>query len=188
MGDRYFTFELASMSSDNFGYIGARTTGSNAGNFAIAGPDWKGKLPDGVRSVAPSNGTQSLAKSVPYIVSPTNSVLIVGRTAVKGAEDAMTVNKIQDQYTLTPLSKWGKADVKVPEKGNVWKPYDRNTDPLADWRTINRAMTENPPMIQHAALVENFKTIGIGPGQEVTRMDEATQRGWSALPRMGVTC
>jgi len=29
-GDRYFTFEFASMSSDNFAYVGKRTTGSKA--------------------------------------------------------------------------------------------------------------------------------------------------------------
>ena len=35
MGDRYFTFEIAEMSSDNFAYVGKRVTGSKAGSFAI---------------------------------------------------------------------------------------------------------------------------------------------------------
>jgi hypothetical protein len=42
MGERYFTFQLAGFSSDNFEYIGQRTTGDKAGEFAIAGPDGKG--------------------------------------------------------------------------------------------------------------------------------------------------
>jgi hypothetical protein len=39
MGQRYFTFELADMYSNNFGYVGKRSTGTKAGAFLIAGPD-----------------------------------------------------------------------------------------------------------------------------------------------------
>jgi hypothetical protein len=42
MGQRYFTFELADMYSNNFGYVGKRSTGSKAGAFLIAGPGWNG--------------------------------------------------------------------------------------------------------------------------------------------------
>ena len=45
MGERFFTFELGDMSSDNFDVVGQHTTGSKAGNFAIVGPGWKGTLP-----------------------------------------------------------------------------------------------------------------------------------------------
>lgn len=67
MGERYFTFELSAFTSDNFGYMGQRTTGSAAGSFAIIGPDWQGDLPDGVQAVEPS---------------PTPWVLVTGRTMV----------------------------------------------------------------------------------------------------------
>jgi hypothetical protein len=56
MGDRYFTFQLASMTSDNFDYVGQRVTGSKAGHFLVAGPDWHGDVPDGVTAAAPSFG------------------------------------------------------------------------------------------------------------------------------------
>ncbi|MBG6225319.1 hypothetical protein IWX63_001891 [Arthrobacter sp. CAN_A2] len=36
MGERYFAFQLASFTSDNFGYAGQRTTGPGAGDFAVA--------------------------------------------------------------------------------------------------------------------------------------------------------
>ena len=45
MADRYFTFELMGFTSDNFDYVGQRTTGSKAGHFAICGPGWHGELP-----------------------------------------------------------------------------------------------------------------------------------------------
>ena len=51
MGDRYFTFELMGFASDTYNHVGQRTTGMDAGHFAISRPGWRGKLPAGVRSV-----------------------------------------------------------------------------------------------------------------------------------------
>jgi hypothetical protein len=44
MGERYFTFQLVSFTSDNFDYVGQRTTGPAEGDFAIVGPTWEGDL------------------------------------------------------------------------------------------------------------------------------------------------
>jgi len=168
--DRYFTFELASMTSDNFDYVGSRTTGSKACHFAITGPDWKGELPEGVKRLESS---------------PTAAVLIFGRTVVTGPKDVPAVNKLQDQFKLTPLSLWGKAKAQVPARRDVFKPFDRNQDPLNEWRTINRAMTENPPLEQNAFMVELMKTIGVGPGQDVDAMDESTRKGLARAAKDG---
>jgi len=162
MGDRYFTFQLASMDSDNFAYVGKRTTGGKAGSFAIVGPGWKGRLPAGVKALPASR---------------TPSVLIFGRTLIDGPADAKTVNALQDQYTLVPLSFWGRKDATLPSSRDVWKPFDPKTDPLAEWRTMNRAMTENPPEARLAKLVELFSSVGVGPGQDLDTLDEATKRG-----------
>ena len=177
MGDRYFAFEFATVSSDNLGYVGSRTTGSKAGNFALVGPNWKGKLPEGIRSIAPSVGTEKQAASEPFLTSPNNTIYVQARTAVMGPEDAKAVNKLQDQYTLTPLSQWGKGKLNVPENRDVPKPFDEKTDPLNFWRTVNAAMTENPPTPEHQAIVEMYKAIGIGPGQDIDKLDDATKRG-----------
>ena len=45
MGERYFTFELADMTSDNFDYIGKRATGNKAGKFLISHKEWIGEVP-----------------------------------------------------------------------------------------------------------------------------------------------
>jgi hypothetical protein len=162
MGNRYFTFELASIDSDNFAYVGQRTTGGNAGNYAIVAPGWQGALPDGVKALPPSR---------------TPTVLIFGRTLIDGASDATVVNALQDQYTLIPLSFWGKKNARLPESRDVWKPFNPKTDPLAEWKTMNRAMTENPPEPRLAKLVELFAKVGVGPGQDIDRQDDATKRG-----------
>ena len=162
MGDRYFTFELASLDSDNFAYVGKRTTGGNAGSFAIVGPNWKGTLPEGVKALPPSR---------------TSSALIFGRTLVDGPADVAAVNALQDQYTLIPLSLWGKKNPPLPESRAVWKPFDSKTDPLGEWKTMTRAMTEDPPEARLAELVKLFAKIGVGPNQDPEKMDDATKRG-----------
>ncbi|RJT28118.1 DUF1254 domain-containing protein [Mesorhizobium waimense] len=163
MGDRYFTFEIAGIDSDNFAYVGKRTTGGKAGSFAIVGPNWKGALPEGVKALPTSR---------------TNSVLILGRTLVDGQADVPAVRKLQDQYTLVPLSLWGKQNAMLPESRDVWAPFDPKTDPLAEWKTMNKAMTENPPEARLAKLVELFARVGIGPGQDdFDGMDTGTKRG-----------
>lgn len=162
MGDRYFQFQLASLDSDNFGVVSKRVTGSRAGSFALIGPNWDGELPKDVTALPPSR---------------TNSIFILGRTLVDSNADALVVNKLQDQYTLTPLSYWGRAGSVLPENREVWKPFDKKTDPLAEWKTMNRAMTEDPPEARHKNLLDMFATIGVGPGQDVEKQDDATKRG-----------
>ena len=162
MGDRYFSFQLSGFDSDNFGYVGQRVTGSEAGNFAIVGPDWSGELPEGVELAGRS---------------PTSMVFALGRTLVDGPEDLEAVYKIQDQYKLTPLSVWLDKDATPPTPRPPWQLYDAESDPLADWKTINRALTEVLPPESEASFYEQFKQIGIGPDMDVTAVDEATQRG-----------
>jgi hypothetical protein len=49
--DRYFTVQLIDAYTFNFAYIGSRATGNGGGSFAIAGPNWKGETPKGVKEV-----------------------------------------------------------------------------------------------------------------------------------------
>ncbi|MGF6756336.1 hypothetical protein P3T16_003743 [Paraburkholderia sp. GAS42] len=169
-GERYYTIQLTGMDSDNFAYVGQRSTGNKAGNYAIVGPDWKGVLPKGVTALPPS---------------PTPWALLWGRTLVNGTEDIPAAKALMHQYQLTPLSLWGKTNARVPERRDVWAPVDPATDPLAHWKTMNRAMTENPPAERDATLLKVFATIGIGPGMDVDKMDEPTRRGLIRAAREG---
>jgi hypothetical protein len=160
--DRYYTMEIVDFMGDNFAYVGVRATGTKAGNYAIIGPGWKGELPAGVVSLPPS--------STPWAT-------ILGRTLVKEGEDLNNVFAIQDQYKLTPLSQWGKAETKAPAGAVIWEAPSPKNDSLADWKTINRAMIEVPPAAGDAVLLHTFSLIGIGPGLDITTQDEATKRG-----------
>jgi hypothetical protein len=162
VGGRYYTMEIASFDSDNFAYVGTRTTGTKAGNYAIVGPSWKGELPSGVQQLTASR---------------TPAAFILGRTLLRGPEDLPTIRAVMIQYKLTPLSLWRKPGLKIPESYDVLKPFDRKTDALGEWKTMNAAMTENPPPSRHAVLLKQFSQIGIGPGLDVDTLDEATRRG-----------
>ena len=88
MGKRFYLMQIMDDWTNVFADPGTRTTGGGNGNFAIVGPQWTGKLPEGVKELR----------------SPTNTVWIVGRTQTNGKDDYPAVRAIQDQFKLTPLA------------------------------------------------------------------------------------
>src|SRR5246500_3164381 len=94
MKDRYYLFPMLDGWTTVFQVPGKRTTGGEPQTYAITGPGWKGKLPDGVTEYK----------------SPTSIVWILGRIYCTGTpEDYKPVHELQDQCTLVPLSSFGKT-------------------------------------------------------------------------------
>jgi len=60
---RYYSVMLCDGNTFNYGYIGTRATGSEAGDYMVAAPDWKGATPPGIKKVFRSS-TQ-FSKGVP---------------------------------------------------------------------------------------------------------------------------
>lgn len=171
MGDRYFTFQLASFTSDNFGYIGQRTTGPRAGHFAIVGPRWDGELPPGVQRVRPS---------------PTPWALVLGRTAVNGSADLADARALQGQYRLTPLSAWKAPAAGEPVPPDIYAPVPVAEDPLGPWKTLNAMLAENPPSSKHALVLEQFSGLGVGAGLDVEAQPEAVRQGLARAATVGM--
>jgi hypothetical protein len=171
MGDRYFTFELVGITSDNYDYVGRRTTGRHAGDFALIGPGWTGELPQGVRRTAPA---------------PSPWIVIVGRTLVDGEHDLPDVHALQGQFRLTPLHLFGKKGATVPERRDVLEPIDAARDRLGPWKTLNAMLAENPPPRHHEVLLKQFAEIGIGPGLDVEAQPEAVKQGLIRAAATGV--
>jgi len=90
---RYYAVQLEDGNTFNYGYIGSRTTGSDAGDFLVAGPDWKGETPAGIKKVFHSTTQFSVAGF---------------RTQLFGASDMPNVEKIQAGYKARPLSAYLK--------------------------------------------------------------------------------
>src|SRR2546430_13067780 len=51
---RYYSVMLCAGNTFNYGYIGSRGTGSEAGDYMVAGADWEGAAPPGTKKVFPS--------------------------------------------------------------------------------------------------------------------------------------
>jgi len=73
---------------------------------------------------------------------------------VKDNDDLEAVKLLQQQYRLTPLSYWGKPQEDLPKSRNVWQPFNAKKDPLAHWKTINRALAEDHPPVYEDVLLK----------------------------------
>ena len=90
MAGRYYSVEFVDPQDGTvFAYVGRRVTGTNAGNFLISGPGWKGTVPSGATQVA----------------SPNNSVFVIGRVLVESNSDLGTAYGLAKQIQLTPLDR-----------------------------------------------------------------------------------
>ena len=59
--NRYYSVMLNDGNTFNYGYIGSRATGNDAGDYMVAGPKWKGETPAGIKKVFRSTTDFSLA-------------------------------------------------------------------------------------------------------------------------------
>ena len=88
MAGRYYSVQFTDPSDGtNFAYVGKRTTGTEAGDYLISGPGWKGTVPQGMTQIS----------------SPNNSVLVIGRVFVESDSDLPTAYGLAKQIQLAPL-------------------------------------------------------------------------------------
>src|SRR5262245_12760521 len=112
-GDRYFLMPMLDGWTNVFQVPGKRTTGTKAQTYVITGPNWSGKVPEGMTEYT----------------APTNLVWILGRTYCTGtSEDYRACHTLMDKYVLTPLSAYGKPYTPPPGK----------VDPSIDGKTAVR--------------------------------------------------
>jgi hypothetical protein len=58
---RYYAVQLEDGNTFNYGYIGSRATGNDAGDYMVVGPEWKGETPAGIKKVFRSTTQFSVA-------------------------------------------------------------------------------------------------------------------------------
>jgi hypothetical protein len=54
---RYYSVMLVDGNTFNYGYIGSRATGNDAGRLSVVGPRWKGETPAGIKKVFQASTT-----------------------------------------------------------------------------------------------------------------------------------
>jgi hypothetical protein len=177
--DRYYLFPMLDGWTDVFQVPGKRTTGTGPQKYAITGPNWKGKLPTGVKEYK----------------SPTSIVWVLGRIYCTGTpEDYEAVHKMQDEISLVPLSAYGRS--YTPPSGKVDPSIDMKTpvrdqvnalDTAAYFNLLATLMKDNPPAKADAPMVAKMAKLGIAPGKpfEFDKLDPAVQQALKDVPRLG---
>ena len=154
---RFYAFELVSPWTENFRNISTATGDRAGGDYAIVGPEFDGRLPEGVTRVR----------------SPYDRVWLIGRTLIKGESDTERVNRIQNSYRLLPLSRYGER-YKPPVIEPVDTTADQATipglgpgdDPLEFYAALGREMERFPPPPADAPLLDRLRAIGVGIGED----------------------
>jgi hypothetical protein len=122
-----------------------------AGDYVICGPgQHDAQLPAGAQRIA-----------VDYA-----RIWVIGSTQLKGQDDVPNVNKIQDGYTLTPLSKYG-TDYQLPAPSQPDTTVDTYSVPtgLEFLDTLGQLLQQFPPPAADKDQLAAFATVGTGPGK-----------------------
>ena len=149
---RYYSVMLCDGNTFNYGYIGSRATGSEAGDYMVAGPDWKGETPAGIKKVFRSTTQFSLA---------------VYRTQLFNAADMPNVVKVQAGYKAQPLSAYLKQPAPPAAPAINFPKIDAEMVKTGFFEYLDFALQFAPPGPEEKAIRAKLARIGIGAGQDL---------------------
>lgn len=189
--DRYYVIELMDAWTNVFASPGKRTTGTKAQDMVIVGPNWTGKLPQGMQ----------------VIKSPTNMVFVIGRTQTNGKQDVDYVHAIQKGYALKPLNAfWSRKPLFINSavSGSI-APVDqvKAMDATHFYTIFSKALKNNPAPAIDSKILEVIQKIGdthtLDPQtlktlnaaipaaqQQLEKKDFPLQNGWLMFTHIGI--
>jgi len=147
---RYYSVMLCDGNTFNYGYIGSRATGPEAGDYLIVGPGWKGEKPAGIKQV---------------FQSTTGFSLVVYRTQLFNPGDLDNVKKIQAGYKAQPLSAYLKQPAPAPAPSVNFPKFDKSLVKTEFFDFLDFALQFAPPGPEEGAIRSRLARIGIGPGK-----------------------
>jgi hypothetical protein len=150
--ERYYSIQFIDAYTFNFAYVGSRATGNDAGSFLIAGPNWKGEKPAGIKEV---------------IRSETDFDMVVFRTQLFNPADIDNVKKIQAQYKAQPLSAFlGKPAPPAAPAVDWIRPLtqDEEKTSLEFFNVLNFVLGYCPTVPSEVDLMKRFARIDVGGG------------------------
>lgn len=148
--ERYYSVMLCDWNTFNFGYIGTRATGTDAGDYLIAGPDWKGAAPAGIKKVIPAT---------------THFAITLFRTQLFGPEDMPEVVKVQDGYKVQPLSSYAKTPAPPPAPALAFPKASAELAKTEFFDFLDFVLALAPAGPEEKKIRDKLARIGIGPGK-----------------------
>lgn len=171
--NHFFVLSLINPYTENISNLGS-VHHTKPGYYVIAGP--------GQHCLPIPAGTHRI--DVNY-----TRIWIIGSTQLKGKKDLANVHRIQNGYTLTPLSKYG-SDYSPRHPAH---PHTKVRDyslpgGLHFFDVLGRLLKKFPPPAADRAVLRKFATVGIGPGKRPSRnhhLNADTLRGLRAAVAAG---
>lgn len=145
---RYYSVQLIDGNTYNYGYIGSRATGSDAGDYLVVGPDWRGETPAGIKQV---------------FKSTTPFGLTIFRTQLFNDKDMPNVVNIQKGYKAQPLSTF--LNTPAPVAAPVIDFVPATTAGIKEnfYAYLDAALEFIPASAENQAILNKLAQIGIGP-------------------------
>jgi hypothetical protein len=153
---RYYSVMLCDGNTYNYGYIGTRATGTEAGDYMVVGPDWNGDTPAGIKQVFRSSTQFSLAGY---------------RTQLFGPDDLDNVKKVQAGYKVQMLSEYLKQTPPQSAPAVDFPKIDKELVKSNFFDYLDFALEFAPAQSNEKEIRAKLARIGIGPGKSFNFKD-----------------
>jgi len=147
---RYYSLQFVDWNTFNYGYVGSRATGNDAGDYLVVGPDWKGETPAGIKGV---------------LHSTTQFTIVVIRTQLFGPDDMPNVTKVQDGYKLQPLSAYLKQPAPPAAPTIDFPEANAELAKTNFFDFVDFALQFAPAGPEESEIRAKLAKIGVGPGK-----------------------
>ncbi|MFE9139418.1 DUF1254 domain-containing protein [Streptomyces sp. NPDC007355] len=167
--DRYYILPFHDLDTPYVGFVGASTTGQEAGDYLIAGPDWIGTPPEGISGV---------------LRADTRLVGVLGRTYLAGPDDVDALKSIQERYVLRPLSEFAGSPAPDPAPEPQWPIWrEECLDSVEFFTVLDFLLPFMPVREETRELRERLAALGVDgsggfePGALPVDAREAIEQG-----------
>ena len=147
---RYYSVMLCDGNTYNYGYIGTRATGSEAGDYMVVAPDWKGATPPGIKKVFRSSTQFSMA---------------IYRTQLFSPDDLDNVKKVQAGYKVQTLSAYLKHPTTSAAATIDFPKIDKELAKTNFFDYLDFALQFAPAQENEKEIRAQLASIGVGPGK-----------------------
>ncbi len=168
---RYYDVQLVDLYTNNYAYLGSRTTGNSAGCYMVAGPDWNGVAPGGVNKV---------------IRCETQFSFAIFRTQLFDPDDIDNVKRIQAGYKVQTLSAFLGQPAPAPAPAIDWPKFDNAAFGTRFPEFLGFLLEYCPPVGTAAVekpMRERFARLGIGADAHVESSPELAQAIGAGIQR-----
>jgi hypothetical protein len=154
---RYYSVMLCDGNTYNYAYIGSRATGSEAGDYMVVGPDWKGATPPGIKKVFRSSTQFSVAGYRTQLFSP---------------DDLNNVKKVQASYKAQTLSAYLKQPTTAAAAAAIDFPkIDKELVKTNFFEYLDFALQFAPAQENEKEIRAQLARIGVGTGKTLNFKD-----------------